>query len=109
MSKNKLSATEFYADTMRKHFELCILEFAQHLQGDEIKNFSDEKKYEIVISLLAKGAVVLVALGDHLWTIRPIINQEEWEEAPRFLELSGSYKEISETLKKMKENGYGKN
>ena len=107
--KEKMSPVEFYADTMQKHLKLLILQFAQQKFMQDVgekKKISEEERYEIVIDLLAKGTIVVVALGSHLWTIRPILDKKEWIPAPKFKELSGSYKEIKETLDKMKEMGY---
>ena len=102
-----MNAMEFYADTMRKHLKIMILQFAQQEYMQKLgfeKDISEERRYEIVVSLLAKGALVAVALGDQKWTIRPLVHNDEWVEAPEFLKLSGTYKEIKEITNKIKEN-----
>lgn len=86
---------------------LMILEFAQHDFMQKLNGMSEEQMYYTLVKLLAHGALRVVVLGDGNWEMRPVEDESEWVEKPKFLEtFKDSYEEVSDVLKAMKKKGY---
>lgn len=102
--KNKLTG-EFV------HVAIMSLLFIEHglLKDLEFKGkkMSRKTKYNTIISLLEKGALTIVYLGDDKLTFMPVRDKEAWVHHPIIREkLEGTYEEAEELLTKMREAGY---